>query len=273
MPDIGAPDQSRLELARKRLEEKMEGMSFLAHLEELRSRLIKCMIFVAVGFGACFMKANVIFGWVQKPLMEILKKHNYNDSSLVYLNPTEPFNMYLKVGLVAGLFLMSPFILYQVWAFIAPGLYRREKKYILPFLFSTVFLFCAGGYCGYRFVYPRALDFLLGVTSFAKPMITMSEYTSLFLVITVGMGAIFEMPVLAAFLGAMGVVKASFMIRHFRYAFLGSFIIAAIVTPSPDVMSMCIFAAPMVVLYVVSIGVVWVVGRDRRKAKAAKLEA
>lgn len=269
MPETGLKPADKLELARRRVEEKMQGMSFLAHLEELRSRLIKCLMFVAVGFGACFWKADQIFGWVQQPLLDALRKHNL-EGKLVYLNPTEPFNMYLKVGLVAGLFLMSPFVLYQVWAFVAPGLYRHEKRYILPFLLSTVFLFTAGGYCGYRIVYPRALDFLVGVTHHAAPMITMSEYTELFLVITVGMGLIFEMPILAAFLGAMGVVKPGFLIKNFRYAILLIFIVAAIVTPSPDVMSMCVFAAPMIVLYVVSIAVVWFVHPSRRKAKAAQ---
>ncbi len=262
-----------MEAARRRVEEKMQGMSFLAHLEELRTRIIRCLIAIGVGFVACFWKADAIFGWVQQPLLDALHKGGWDGKQLVYLNPTEPFNMYLKVGVVAGIFLTSPYLLYQVWAFIAPGLYRHEKKYIMPFLFSTVLLFCGGGYCGYRVVYPRALDFLINFTHRVTPMITISEYTELFLVITVGMGLIFEMPILAAFLGAMGVVKPGFLIKHFRYAILAIFIIAAIVTPTPDVMSMCIFAAPMIVLYLVSIGVVWFVHPKRRKAKAAKLEA
>jgi sec-independent protein translocase protein TatC len=272
MPDLGYQNADRIDAARRRLEEKMEGMSFLAHLEELRMRIIRCLIAVAVGCVAGFWKSDAIFGWVQQPLLDALRK-NHLDGKLVYLNPTEPFNMYLKIGVVAGVFLTSPYILYQVWGFVAPGLYRHEKKYILPFLMSTVFLFCGGGYCGYHFVYPRALDFLIGFSHRITPMITISEYTELFLVITVGMGLIFEMPILAGFLGAMGVVKPGFLLRHFRYAILAIFIIAAIVTPTPDVMSMCIFAAPMIALYVVSIGVVWFVHPKRRKAKAAKLQA
>jgi sec-independent protein translocase protein TatC len=272
MTDTGYQNSDRVETARRRLEEKMEGMSFLAHLEELRVRIIRCIIAVAVGFGFGFWKADAIFGWVQQPLIDALQK-NHLTGSLVYLNPAEPFNMYLKIGVVAGLFLTSPYILYQVWGFIAPGLYRHEKKYIVPFLVSTVFLFCAGGYCGYRIVYPRALNFLIGFSHRVTPMITISEYTELFLIITVGMGLIFEMPILAGFLGAMGVVKPGFLIKHFRYAILAIFIIAAIVTPTPDVMSMCIFAAPMVVLYGVSIGVVWFVHPKRRKDKEAKLQA
>jgi sec-independent protein translocase protein TatC len=266
MPSAGYKDADRIDIARSRLQEKMEGMSFLAHLEELRLRIIRCLIAIGVGFAACFWKADAIFGWVQQPLLDALRKNNL-DGKLVYLNPTEPFNMYLKIGIVAGIFLTSPFLLYQLWAFVAPGLYRHEKRYILPFLVSTVLLFCAGGFCGYRIVYPRALDFLIGFTHRVTPMITIGEYTELFLVITVGMGLIFEMPILAAFLGAMGVVKPGFLIRNFRYAILAIFIVAAVVTPTPDVLSMCIFAAPMILLYAVSAGVVWFFNPKRRKAK------
>ena len=249
----------------------MEGMSFLAHLEELRMRLIKSFIAVAVGFVGSWYYAERIFAWVQKPIMEALR-HNGMEQKLVYLNPTEPFNMYLKVGFIAGLFLASPIVLYQLWAFIAPGLYRHEKRYIFPFLFSTVFLFCAGGYVGYSVVYPAALDFLIGYGKQFQPMITIGEYTDLFLVIIVGMGIIFEMPILAGFLAAMGVVSPGFLWKNLRYSILVIFIIAAIVTPTTDVMNMCLFAAPMIVLSLVSILVAWLVHPRRRKAKTAELQ-
>ena len=247
----------------------MGGMSFLGHLEELRQRLIKAMIAVAVGFVGCWYFAERIYAWVQKPIMAALH-HNGLEQKLVYLNPTEPFNLYLKVALIAGLFLTSPFVLYQLWAFIAPALYRQEKRYAVPFLVSTVFLFCAGGYVGYSVVYPSALDFLIGYGKQFQPMITIGEYTDLFLVITVGMGIIFEMPVLAGFLAAMGVVSPGFLWKNLRYAILVIFIVAAIVTPTSDVMNMCLFAAPMIGLYGVSIVVAWLVHPRRRKAKAAE---
>jgi sec-independent protein translocase protein TatC len=272
MPDTGFDTQQKIEAARRRLEEKMEGMSFLAHLEELRMRIIKSLVAVAVGFLACWYKADAIYAWVQKPIMDALR-HNGLDQKLVYLNPTEPFNMYLKVGLIAGLFLASPVVLYQVWCFIAPGLYRHEKRYVLPFMISTVFLFCAGGYFGYAIVYPAALNFLVDYGKQFQPMITVSEYTDLFLVIMVGLGIIFEMPILAGFLARMGVVSAGFLWKNLRYSILVIFIIAGIVTPTTDIMNMCLFAAPMVALYVVSIFIAWLVHPKRRKAKAAKLQA
>ncbi len=244
-------------------------MSFLEHLEELRARIIRALLAVAVGFGACWYYAERIFNYMQRPIMAALHAHHL-DEKLVYLNPTEPFNMYLKVGFIAGLFVASPFVLYQLWAFIAPGLYRHEKRYVLPFMFSSVGLFLAGGYFGYRIVYPAALDFLIGYGQQFQPMITIGEYTDLFLTIIVGLGLIFELPILVFFLSLMGVVTAGWMWRNLRYSILVIFIIAAIVTPTTDIMNMCIFAAPMVALYVVSIFIAWLVSPKRRQAAAAK---
>jgi sec-independent protein translocase protein TatC len=246
--------------------ESLPGMTFIQHLEELRQRIIKSMIAIVVGFFACFYYADRIFGLMQRPIMTALK-NNGLDSKLVYLNPTEPFNLYLKVGFMAGIFAASPYILYQVWGFIAPGLYKREKKYVGPFMVSTVGLFLAGGYFGYRIVYPAALDFLIGYGKQFQPMITVGEYTSLFLAICVGLGVIFEMPILVFFLALFGIVTPGFMWRNFRYSILIIFIIAAIVTPTTDIMNMMIFAAPMIVLYVLSIAVAWLVHPKRRKAK------
>ncbi len=201
------------------------------------------------------------------PIDAALKAHHLS-TDLVYTNPTEPFNMYLKVGLIAGLFVASPFVLYQVWAFIAPGLYRHEKRYVLPFMFSTVGLFLAGGFFAYRIVFPAALDFLIGYGEQFKPMVTIGEYTDLFLTIIVGLGIVFELPILVFFLSLMGIVSAGWMWRNLRYSILVIFIIAAIVTPTTDIMNMCIFAAPMVALYVVSIAIAWLVHPNRRKAKS-----
>jgi sec-independent protein translocase protein TatC len=157
-----------------------------------------------------------------------------------------------------------------VWAFIAPGLYRNERRYVLPFMFSTVGLFLAGGYFGYRMVYPAALDFLISFSGQFTPMITVGEYTELFLTIIAGLGIIFEMPVLVFFLALMGILSAGWMWRNFRYAILVIFILAAIITPTPDIMNMCVFAAPMVVLYLLSIGIAWFVHPSQRKKRAAK---
>jgi sec-independent protein translocase protein TatC len=249
--------------------ESMPTMGFLDHLEELRKRIIYSIISVAVGFFACWGYREQIYAVMQKPIMNALKANGMAEK-LVYLNPTEPFNLYLKISALAGLFLTSPFVLYQVWMFISPGLYRKEKRYVVPFMISTIALFSMGGYFGYKFVYPYALTFLIDFGKQFQPMITIGEYTSLFLSIILGMGLIFEMPILVFFLALMGIVSAGFMWKNFRYAILVIFIIAAIVTPTTDILNMCIFAAPMIALYLLSIGVAWLVHPKQRAARKDK---
>jgi len=249
--------------------DEMPAMGFLDHLEELRRRIIYAIIAVAGGFFVCWGYAERIYEIMQRPIMDALR-HNGLSEKLVYLNPTEPFNLYLKVGMMAGLFVASPIVLYQVWAFISPGLYRHEKRYVVPFMVSTVSLFLAGGYFGYKLVYPQALEFLIGYGKQFTPMITIGEYTDLFLTIIIGMGVIFEMPILVFFLALMGIVSAGWMWRNLRYSILVIFIIAAVLTPTTDILNMCIFAAPMVALYVLSIAIAWMVHPKQRKKRAEK---
>jgi sec-independent protein translocase protein TatC len=200
---------------------------------------------------------------MQRPIIQALRNHGLG-GGLVYLNPTEPLNLYLEVGLVAGLFVASPFVFYQLWSFIAPGLYRNEKRYLLPFVLSTVALFVAGGVFGYRIVYPAVLEFLIGYGQRFQPMITIGEYTKLFLTIIIGLGLIFEMPILVFFLALMRVITTRRMWRNLRYSILFVFIIATMVTPTTDILNMCLFAAPMIVLYGISIGLAWLVNRSQR---------
>src|ERR1700675_1284363 len=251
--------------------DNLPAMGFLEHLEELRRRIIYSLIAMAVGFFACWGYAEKIYEIMQGPIMGALQRNGMSEK-LVYLNPTEPFNMYLKVAFLAGLFVTSPFILYQVWLFISPGLYRNEKRYVLPFMFSTVLLFLSGGLFAYKMVYPAALNFLIDYGKQFQPMITIGEYTDLFLTIMIGMGAIFELPILVFFLALMGIVNAGWMWRNLRYSILVIFIIAAIITPTTDILNMCIFAAPMVALYIVSIGIAWLVHPKQRKARQARKE-
>src|SRR5450432_424770 len=175
--------------------ESMPTMGFLDHLEELRKRLVYSILAVIVGTGACWGYREKIYAVMQKPIMDALRSHGLPEK-LVYLNPTDPFNLYLKIAMLAGLFLTSPFVLYQVWLFISPGLYRNEKSYVVPFMISTIGLFAGGGYFGYRVAYPTALNFLIDFGKQFQPMITVGEYTQLFLTIILGMGLIFEMPIL-----------------------------------------------------------------------------
>jgi sec-independent protein translocase protein TatC len=251
------------------LQDPMPAMSFLEHLEELRKRIIYSLIAVTVGFFACWNYHEFIFRYVQRPVMEALQRNGMAEK-LVYLNPTEPFNLYLKVAFLAGLFVTSPFVLYQVWLFISPGLYRNEKRYVLPFMFSTVFLFLGGGLFAYKMVYPAALNFLIDYGKQFQPMITIGEYTDLFLTIMLGMGLIFEMPILVFFLSMMGIVSPRWMWHNVRYSILVIFIVAAILTPTTDILNMCLFAAPMVALYILSIGVAWIVHPAQRRARQAR---
>lgn len=244
----------------------MPAMSFLDHLEELRKRIIYSLIAAAAGFLICWGYAQRIFAVMQVPVMQALQR-NGKPSQLVFLNPTDPFNLYLKIAFMAGLFVASPVVLYQLWMFISPGLYRHEKRYVLPFMVSTVGLFLAGGFFGYRVVFPAALTFLIDYGRQFQPMITISEYIDLFLTIIVGLGIVFELPILVFFLALMGIVTAGWMWRNLRYSILVIFIVAAIITPTTDILNMCIFAAPMIALYILSIGVAYIVHPKQRRAR------
>jgi sec-independent protein translocase protein TatC len=238
------------------------AMPFLAHLEELRRRIILCILGIIIGFLLCWSFADRLFGLMQQPIIQALRHHGIG-GGLAYLNPTEPFNLYLMVALVLGLFAASPFV------FIAPGLYRTEKRYVLPFLVSTVGLFLAGGLFGYKMVYPASLDFLIGYGERFQPMITIGEYTKLFATIIIGLGLMFEMPILVFFLALMRVITAKWMWRNLRYSVLVIFIAAAVITPTADILNMCLFAAPMIGLYGISIGVAWLAGARRERARVS----
>ena len=245
----------------------MRSMGFLEHLEELRRRIVFSLIAIVICFCGCWFAAPRLVGIMQKPIVEVLHK-NGQPEKLVYQHPVDPFNLYVKTAGVAGLFVASPLVLYQLWLFVAPGLYRKEKRYVLPFMLSTVGLFLLGGYFAYRIVLPNALKVLIvGFGTQFQPMITIEEYTSLFVTIIVGIGVVFEMPILVFFLALMGIVSPGWMWRNIRYSILGIFIVAAIIAP-PDIVNMCIFAAPMIALYVLSIGIAWFVHPSRRKARA-----
>jgi sec-independent protein translocase protein TatC len=247
----------------------MPAMSFLEHLEELRKRIIYSILAVAVGFFVCWGYAESIFGLMQRPMVEVLKRNGLPEK-LGFLNPTDPFNLYLKIGLIAGLFVACPFVLYQVWLFISPGLYRHEKRYVIPFMGSTILLFLAGGFFGYKLVAPAALNFLISYGKQFQPMITIGEYTDFFLTVILGLGLVFELPILVFFLALMGVVTAGWMWRNLRYSILVIFTIAAVLTPTTDIVNMCLFAAPMVALYILSIGVAWLVHPAQRRMRQAR---
>jgi sec-independent protein translocase protein TatC len=274
MADSAVQPAPQLEANLDERSEQLKSMSFLEHLEELRKRIILSLVGLGAGFGVAFGFHNQIYTFMERPIMEVLRRAHMEEK-LVYTSPTEPFNMSLKIALVGGLFIACPWILYQLWCFISPGLYRTETKYVMPFMVSTILLFVAGGFFGYKLVYPAALQFFIdwGAHGGLRPMITITEYTNLFLTITVGLGVLFEMPVVVFFLALMGLVSAGWMWRNFRYGIGLIFIIALIIAPTPDIMSTCLFASPMLVLYFISIGVAWMAHPKQRAARAARAKS
>jgi sec-independent protein translocase protein TatC len=243
---------------------ELPGMSLMEHLDELRKRLIRAVIFLLIGFAVAYIFHERLYGIVQHP-MDVL------NLQLNFTHPTDGLNLYLKTSLVGGAILASPFILYQVWLFISPGMYSNEKRYVVPFMTATVSLFLIGVWFAYHWVLPGALKVLIG--DFGRrfhPIITIEDYTNFFLSVILGLGITFELPILIFFLSILGIVDAKFLLRHIRYAVLVIFVIAAIICPLPDPFSMCLFATPMLALYMVGVGVAWVFNPSRRKNKEIK---
>ena len=226
-----------------------EPMSILGHLNELRRRLFRIVIIVLLGFVAFYGVSEPLYGFLSAPLQACMPE----GSKLIYTSPQGAFFTYMKVALVASLFGTSPFSFYQLWAFIAPGLYREEKKAILPLAFCSSIFFLAGAAFCFFLVFPIAFQFFMGfATDTIVPMISVEEYLSFALKLLLAFGLVFEMPLFAYFLSRFGLLTPEFMRRTRRYAILVIFIVAAILTP-PDVFSQCLMALPMLVLYEVSI--------------------
>ncbi len=265
MPEILEPPTPYVE------EREMATMGLLQHLEELRKRIMQSAAAVAICFAVSWYKWEDIYRLMRKPIEQALAAHKL-PTELTFLNPTDPFNLSVKLALITGIFIACPFLLYQVWMFISPGLYRREKRFLLPFLLLSVSLFVGGGWFGFKIVFPVALDFLIktGADAGMRPMITITEYTDLFLTILLGLALIFELPIVLGFAGLMGVVNAKFLFKHIRGAVLIFFVIAAILTPTTDIMNMTIYAAPMIVLYLMSIAIVYFVHPKQRRKRREK---
>ncbi len=235
-------------------------MTFLEHLDELRRRLLHAAVAVAVTFCLSWVFREPIFEFLAEPIKGAVDK-------LVVIKPTEAFTIYLKVSFVSAIFVAAPYLLFQLWLFIAPGLYRKEKGYVLPFLSSSTILFLLGGMFAYYIILPVALDFL--INEFGKnfePMISAVEFFKFETIIILGMGLIFQMPVLVAFLSIFGMLTPAFLWKNFRYAFLLIMIIAAVVSPTADALNLFFWAVPMVLLYLISICVSWVFKRRRDRA-------
>ncbi len=244
-------------------EDGMARMSFLQHLEELRTRLIRAFIGLLVSFTACLALAPDLFRLFTEPFQRVAADLPYDPVlQLTQITPTEQFMlMYFKIPLLAGIFLGAPWLMYQAWSFIAPGLYKRERRWAWPFIVSTASLFILGGAFCYFVALRFALIFLIGLgyDQDIRPMISLTSYYDMFFNLHVGLGAVFQMPVVIFFFTLLRITSPAFLMRHGRYAILIIFVIAAVITPTPDVTTMLIFAAPMILLYYVGIAVSYLV--------------
>lgn len=238
-------------------------MTFLEHLGELRKRLIYSFLFILIFFGLSWIFVKEIFNWFTAPVMQFLQPLGKN---LAFTSLADPFMMYIKVAFISGLFFASPFIFYQLWLFISPGLFKKEKKYVFPFVFFTTVFFIGGALFGYYSVFPIACEFFLKIGQEFDPIITIDKYYKLIFRILIGIGVVFELPVLSFLLAKIGILNTKFLIKYFKYAVIAIFVIAAVITPTPDIVTQSMFAVPMILLYGLSILIVKIV-QPRQKEK------
>jgi sec-independent protein translocase protein TatC len=225
-------------------------MPLTAHLEELRTRLIRSLIAVGVCFLICYAFKEKLFWIVSRPLIDVLPQGSF----MIFTGLPEAFFTYLKISFFAGLLLASPFVLYQIWKFISPGLYQKEKKYVVPFVITSTLLFVGGVCFAYFLVLPPAYKFFVDFsTDFFRPMFTLKEYLSLTLKLLLAFGIVFEIPVFLFFMTKIGLVSSRTLARQRKYAILIIFIAAAILPPTPDAFTQILMALPMMVLYEVGI--------------------
>ena len=235
-------------------ERDLPKMSFLEHLEELRKRLIVSLIAVGVAFLACWNYADRIFEYLQIPLTQVLPKGD----KLVYTRLTEPFMLYMKVAFYAGLFVAAPIIVLQIWLFISPGLYSRERRYAAPFIIMASVFFIGGGYFGWRVLLPATCGFFVKTGEHFQQMLKADDFFSFASTIILASGLVFETPILIFFLARLGIVTPAFLIQKSRYAIVLSFIISAIVTPTPDWVTCTALALPMIGLYYLGVLIAFV---------------
>ncbi|WP_462323866.1 twin-arginine translocase subunit TatC [Desulfoplanes sp.] len=234
-------------------------MTFTGHLGEFRKRLVHCAIASVVGFLGCYAFAERLFNLLMAPLVKVLPP----ESTLIFTSLPEAFFTYLKVAFVAGLFVVSPYIFYQIWQFVAPGLYASERKFFVPMAFCSALFFVSGALFGYFVVFPFGFEFFMGFTTdFIRPMPTIREYLGFSLKLLIAFGVIFELPLFIFFLARLGMVTADGLRKKRKYAILCSFLVSAVLTP-PDVVSQTFMAGPLIILYELSIWVAFFFGKKK----------
>jgi sec-independent protein translocase protein TatC len=235
-------------------------MSFLEHLDELRRRIVISAAAVFVGFLVAFAFINRIFGFIMRPLQQVLPE----GGKLMYTEPAEAFLLYMKVAALVGLLMAAPVVLWQLWLFIAPGLYANEKRFAIPFVVFSTFFFLAGAVFSHYMVFPWAWRFFAGFsTDYMEFRPKIGPVFSLYVRMMLAMGLVFEMPTLVLFLARIGLVTPRFLIRNTKYAVLVIFVVAAVLTPGPDIVSQLLMAGPMTLLYAISIVIAWIFQKKR----------
>ncbi|QAZ68214.1 twin-arginine translocase subunit TatC [Solidesulfovibrio carbinolicus] len=245
----------------------MKEAPLLEHLVELRQRLVRCLIAVGVGFALSYSFAERLLDVLLKPLMDVMPA----GSKLIATSLPETFFTVMKLAMVAGAFVASPYIFYQLWQFVAPGLYKEERKIIIPVAFATAVCFVGGALFGYFIVFPFGFKFFVDYASdYITVMPTISAYFSLAVTLLFAFGVIFELPVFIFFLTSLGMVGTKALRKFRRWAILLSFVVSAVLTPTPDAINQLLMAGPMIVLYEVGIWVSWFVDKQRLEEKARR---
>lgn len=251
-------------------EEPVHEMTFTEHLNELRVRLVRCLIAVFVGFLACYGFSEQLFTLLMQPLITLLEP---SGGSLIYTGLPEAFFTHIKVAALAGLFVASPYVFYQLWMFIAPGLYEGERKYMIPIALCSALCFVTGALFGYFIVFPFGFQFFLGYASeMIQPMPSVKEYFSFSTSMLFAFGLIFELPLFMFFLSVLGVVNYKSLRKYRKFAILGSFVVAAVLTP-PDIVSQSLMAGPMCLLYEVGIWVSYMFGKKPKESPEEETDA
>lgn len=242
-------------------EKPSDAMPFLEHLEELRKRVLTCVVAIAVAFAVCYYFSGPLLDLLLRPL----KQNIFKGGDIVYMTLTEPFLIYMKAAFFGAIFLASPVIFWQIWGFVSPGLHREERRWAVPFLVGGPLLFLSGAAFAYRFLLPMTARFLVEMGSEFRAAITLRSAFSFEFYFLVGMGTVFQLPIVIFVLAKIGVVTPRGLIRNFRWAILIIFVVSGILTPTPDMVTQTAFAAPMIVLYVIGIGLAMLAGGPKRQ--------
>ena len=245
--------------------ETEDQIPFTAHLEELRKRLIVCFVAVGVGFVAAYGFKEKLFQILTRPLISVMNTQD----NLIFTGLPEAFFTYLKVAFLAGLMLAAPVIIYQFWMFVAPGLYDKEKRHLIPIVFLSSVFFLGGALFGYFIVFPFGFKFFLGfATDTIRPLPSMKEYLAFSAKLLLAFGLVFELPLVITFLAKLGIVSVDFLKKNRKYALLLFFVFAAILTP-PDVVTQIMMALPLMILYEISIIGAKIFGKKKSLEEAA----